>query len=375
MTDFIQQRRYGVSGALILFLAALGSGCALIPTSDEVVVKRAQMHMGTLVRITAVAPTEHIGQRAITVGFQEIHRLEKLLSTWRPDSELSRVNAAAGERPIKVSPETLYLVKRAVDMNRLTHGSLNIGLGPAIELWSVMEQPRVPTREELERVRPLVDLGQLSIDESVQTLFLRERGMRLDVGGIGKGYTADRAVEVMKRAGATAGVVALSGDIKTFGRLPDDVRFLFGIRHPREVESVLAFIELEDEAISTAGDYERYFELDGVRYHHILDPVTLEPARLCRSVTVIGREGTLVDGLDTGIFVMGPQRGMELVERLPDVEAVIVDGEGQVLISSGLRQRIKMVEPGHDPIQFNNGVKDAASYGRDRQTSIQNFHQ
>jgi thiamine biosynthesis lipoprotein len=135
--------------------------------------------------------------------------------------------------------------------------------------------------------------------------------------------------------------VALSGDIKTFGRLPGGKMFPVGIQHPRKDGSVLAWIDLQDEAISTAGDYERFFEREGVRYHHILDPRTLQPARSCQSVTVVAREGVWADGLDTGIFVMGVESGMRLVEALPDVEAIIVDHEGHVHVSSGLRDRIR----------------------------------
>ena len=135
--------------------------------------------------------------------------------------------------------------------------------------------------------------------------------------------------------------MALSGDIKTFGDLPGMKGFPVGIRHPRQDGELVATIDLKNEAISTAGDYERYFEQDGVRYHHILDPVSLEPARTCQSVTVIATEGTTADGLDTGIFVLGPERGMALVERLPDVEAVIVDDHGRMTVSSGLRSRLR----------------------------------
>jgi thiamine biosynthesis lipoprotein len=187
-----------------------------------------------------------------------------------------------------------------------------------------------------------VDLHGVHVDVRDRTISLERAGMRIDVGGIGKGYAADRAVEMMRKAGAEAGVVALSGDIKTFGRLPDGLPFPVGIQHPRKEGRVLAWIDLQDEAISTAGDYERFFERDGVRYHHILDPKTLQPARGCQSVTVIAREGVWADGLDTGIFVMGPERGMELVERLADVEAIIVDAEGRMLVSSGLKNRIRL---------------------------------
>jgi thiamine biosynthesis lipoprotein len=323
----------------------LYTGCSAVPTQAEpVMVKRAQVHMGTLVTITSVARSEAAAQAAATAGFSEIHRLEQLLSTWIPASELSQVNASAGVTPVHVSPETMTVVQRAIRAGEMTHGGFNIAIGPAVEAWSVTEDQRIPTESELDALRPLVDLQAVHVDRLKQTIFLEKAGMRIDVGGIGKGYAADQAVETMQKAGAVAGVVALSGDIKTFGRLPDGKMFPVGIQHPREDGSVLAWIDLEDEAISTAGDYERFFERDGVRYHHILDPRTLQPARGCQSVTVIAREGVWADGLDTGIFVMGPERGMELVEQLPDVEAIIVDAEGRVLVSSGLKQRVRLPE-------------------------------
>jgi len=324
-------------------LGALFVGCTGFPTqSDPVVVKRAQMHMGTLVTITSVARSEAAAQAAATAGFSEIHRLEQLLSTWIPTSELSQVNASASVKPIHVSPETMTVVLRAIQAGEMTNGGFNVAIGPAVEAWSVTDGQRIPTESELDALRPLVALQAVHADKREQTIFLEKAGMRIDVGGIGKGYAADQAVEAMRKAGAVAGVVALSGDIKTFGRLPGGKMFPVGIQHPREDGSVLAWIDLEDEAISTAGDYERFFERDGVRYHHILDPRTLQPARSCQSVTVIAREGVWADGLDTGIFVMGPERGMELVEQLPDVEAIIVDAEGRLLVSSGLKQRIRL---------------------------------
>ncbi len=326
---------------LILLRAAFG-GCAGVSSIKEsTVVTRAQMQMGTLVKITAVARNESGAQAAATAGFAEIHRLEELLSTWIPTSELSRVNALAGVMPVPVSHETMTVVQGAIQVAEMTGGGFNIAIGPAVDIWNVIEGRRVPTESELDALRHMVDLHAVHVDAQTQTIFLEKAGMRIDVGGIGKGYAADQAVAVMKKAGALAGIVALSGDIKTFGQLPGGRKFPVGIQDPRKEGEVLAFIDLEDEAISTAGDYERFFERDGVRYHHILDPHTLQPARRCQSVTVIAREGIWADGLDTGIFVMGAELGMQLVEALPDVEALIVDHEGSVHVSSGLRDRIR----------------------------------
>lgn len=330
--------------AAVWLACAVWFGCAFAsPRSEPAQVKRAQMLMGTLVTITAVAPTEATAHAAVSAGFQEVRRLEELLSTWIPTSELSRVNAAAGRNPVKVSPETFTVLKRSIEIATLTEGGFNIAIGPAVEAWGVTEREHIPSETELQALRQLVDLSQIQLDETAHTVFLSKPGMRVDVGGIGKGYAADLAVRAMQQAGAVAGTVALSGDIKTFGRLPDGSRFPVGIKHPRKEGAVLAWVELQDEAISTAGDYERFFERDGIRYHHILDPTTLHPARGCQSVTVIAREGTMADGLDTGIFVLGPERGMALVERLPDVEAVIVDQDGRLFVSSGLEEKISFM--------------------------------
>lgn len=323
-------------------LLILGPGCATVsPPSKPVVVKRTQMQMGTLVSITAVALDDSTAQAATTAGFREIKRLEQLLSTWIPTSELSMVNQAAGRKAVSVSRETLEVVQRSLDMARLTEGGFNIAVGPAVEAWSVTELQHIPSPAELQALKPLVDWTTVQVRENERTIFLPREGMRIDVGGIGKGYAADRAVEELKKAGALGGVVALAGDIKTFGNLPDRRGFPVGIRHPRQEGALVAIIDLQNEAISTAGDYERYFEEGGIRYHHILDPVSLEPARKCQSVTIVASEGVVADGLDTGIFVMGPVRGMELVERLPDVEAVIIDDDGRMTVSSALRHRLR----------------------------------
>jgi FAD:protein FMN transferase len=325
---------------LIASAGCVSEGLISLP----VVVKRTQMHMGTLVTVTAVAPSRERAQKATAAGFQEIHRLEELLSTWIATSELSHVNAAAGREAIRISPDTMHILKASLEMARLTEGGFNILVGPAVEAWSVLDRQQVPAEAVLQAVRPLTDLRSLHLNAEQGTAYLDKIGMRVDVGGIGKGYAADMATVAMQKAGATAGVVALSGDIKTFGRLPGGIKFPFGIRHPRREEAVLAFVDLQDEAISTAGDYERYFEREGRRYHHILDPVTLQPARDCQSVTIVARDGITADGLDTGVFVMGRERGLALIERLPEVGAIIVDREGKIWISSYLKNRVRLNE-------------------------------
>ncbi|MBA3964494.1 MAG: FAD:protein FMN transferase [Nitrospirales bacterium] len=323
----------------MFLLSLFVAGCQGTPH----LVKRSQLLMGTVVFVTAVGKDESTTQQAAKAGLDEIRRLEELLSTWIPTSELSQVNAAAGREPIQVSQETFAVLTRSLEMAKLTQGGFNVAVGPAVKAWDASGEGQVPSQEDLEALRPQMELSNMQLDEKTGSVWLMHPGMSIDVGGIGKGYAADLAARVMQASGATAGVVALSGDIKTFGRMPDHERFVFGIQHPRKEQGeVLGRIELEDEAVSTAGDYQRYFMKDGVRYHHILNPATLLPARECQSVTVIAKDGVLADGLDTGIFVMGPDKGMALIESLPDVEGVIVDQEGTVFVSSGLKSRLSL---------------------------------
>ncbi|GKS57411.1 thiamine biosynthesis lipoprotein ApbE [Nitrospira sp.] len=341
-------RRMGVWAIAALSLVQVGAldGCrserSLFRPSSHALVKRAQMHMGTLVTLTVVAPTHAIAQEAVAEGFTEIRRLEALWSAWIPTSEISQVNASAGRAPVSVSEETMILLRRSMEVFQVTEGGFNIALGPVVDAWGISREPRVPGAQELDRLRSLIELSSMQLDPKAGTVYLPEPGMRIDIGGIGKGYAADLTAAVLRNRGATAGVVALAGDIKTFGDLPDEAGFSFAIQHPRKSGAVLARLNLKDDAVSTAGDYERFFEQDGVVYHHILDPNTLRPARGCQSVTIVAKEGVWADGLDTGIFVLGPERGMALIESLPDVEGVIVDAEGRVSISSGLQGRVQL---------------------------------
>ncbi len=312
--------------------------------SKEALIKRSQYLMGTLVFVTGVAPEGEVAKNAVAAGLAEIRRIEHLMSTWISTSELSKVNAAAGKRPVHVGRENMEVLKASLRMAELTEGGFNIAVGPAVAAWNVSQEGRIPSLEELKAVQPLISLENVVIDEQTSTVFLKREGMQIDVGGIGKGYAADLVVEVMQKAGATAGVVALSGDIKTFGRMPDHERFVFGIQHPRKEQGkILGRIELENEAVSTAGDYQRYIMKNGIRYHHILDPATLQPARGSQSVTIIAKDGVMADGLDTGIFVMGPEKGMALIESLSDVEGIIVDQNGRISISSGLQSRLVLI--------------------------------
>src|SRR5690242_6023075 len=192
----------------LAFFLTVSEGCTMLsPSGAPIVLKRTQMHMGTLVSITAVGQTNQDANEAINAGFQEVKRLEQLLSTWIPESELSLVNAAAGRKPVLVSPETMTVVQRSLQVAEMTEGAFNIAIGPAVDAWKISAEPRIPTAAELEVLKPLMDLHAVHVNVRERTIYLEKSGMRIDVGGIGKGYAADQAVMAMKKAGGVAGVV------------------------------------------------------------------------------------------------------------------------------------------------------------------------
>ncbi|MBI5181380.1 MAG: FAD:protein FMN transferase [Nitrospirae bacterium] len=316
--------------------------------AGEETYKRTRSLMGTEMEITVVSADEKKAYTAIDAAFAEISRIEQLMSTYIPESQISRINSAAGKKAVKVDAELLRLIKRAIEYAEMTEGGFNIAVGPLIKLWKVAEGGNIPGSEEIKRAKEIVNYKDIIIDEKQGAIFLIKNGMSIDLGGIAKGYASDMAKEALEKKGIKAGIIAVAGDINAFGKKPDTLsggkagRWRIGIRHPRKKDAFIGIIELEDEAVSTSGDYERFFIKDGKRYHHIIDPKTGEPADKCQSVTIVAKEAVATDALSTGIFVMGPKKGIYLVERLKGIEAVIVDAKGNVEFSSGLKGRIEI---------------------------------
>ncbi len=293
--------------------------------------------MGTTVEITLVAKGEKNGLAAIEAGFAEVARLEAIFSSYRQDSDLSRVNRGAAGVPVPVPAELAELAATALVYTKLTGGAFNPLMGPVIKLWGIPENPQVPSEEALEKLRALADPAGLMVDEKAGTVALGTPGMALGLGGIAKGYTADRVAELLVRRGISGGIVAIAGDVRVFGVKPSGSPWKVGVLHPRGEPRPMAALEMADGAISTSGDYERYFERDGIRYHHILDPRTLAPARVGKvaSVAVTAPSAVRADALATALFVMGPKAGRELVRGLPDVEALFALDDGTLLATEG----------------------------------------
>ncbi len=281
--------------------------------------------MYTIVSVTVVSDSKEKADLAIEKAFDEIRRIEKLINFYSPTSEVSLINKYAGIKPVKVSKETLEIIKKAIYVSDITNGAFDATIGPLVKLWDFHRRV-IPDKKKIYKAKKYVGYKNIVIDEKNSTVYLKKKGMYIDLGGIAKGYTADKIVEILKKSGIKSGIVAVGGDIKAFGRKPDGSPWIVGVRHPRSENrsDVIATLYLEDKAISTAGDYERYFIIDSKRYHHILDPATGYPATESISVTVISDNGYLADGLSTGFFVLGPEKSLTLARKYK-VEVIIVD--------------------------------------------------
>ena len=296
--------------------------------------EREEAIMGTRVAVQLWSDDAELAVRALDAVMEDMHRTDELMSTYKPESQLSQVNAHAYERPVAVDPTIVDVVTRAIEYSKLSDGAFDVTYASVGYLYDYRQHVH-PSQAQIDAALPAVDYRQLRVDPKTNTIRFLKPGMRIDLGGIAKGWAVDRGADILRRMGIRHAMVNAGGDTYLLG----DRRgkpWIVGIRDPRRDNAVVARIPLQDQAISTSGDYERYFEEDGVRYHHILVPGTGRSPGLVRSVTVIGPTATRTDGLTKPIFIWGVEKGMDFVRRVKDVEAVIVDNEGQVYYSAGL---------------------------------------
>jgi thiamine biosynthesis lipoprotein len=329
---------------LIICLITAATIVLIRQTSNERIFKESRTSLYTIVTITVVAKSQEKAGTAIDAAYRELERLGRLLNFYADDSELTTINKNAGIKPVQVSAETLEIVKAAVYAGEQTAGGFDITLGPIIKLWD-FNNKIMPTKEQVEEHLAFVGFGNIVVDEGASTVFLKKKGLQIDLGGIIKGYAADKAVALLKEHGIENGIVAVAGDIKTFGSQLDGKPWHLGIQNPRQKgndDVLLATVDLTDKAISTSGDYQRFFIMEGVRYHHLINPKTGFPANHCRSVTVITESAALTDAFSTGIFIMGPEKGLEVLEKL-GMDGIIVDRNGMALTTSGIKEKIHLL--------------------------------
>ena len=333
--------------AALLIAAAVVTACSTSPTppAPQHLVERAGVTMGSELRLTAWTADEAAAQAAFGAAFKEFDRLDALMSVWRDGSDVLRVNAAAGERAVPVSTDVREALRIARQISEWTGGKFDVTFGALADIWKFDhdQDNQVPEAAAIRARLTLIDYRQVEIDDGAGTVFLKRKGMRVHLGGIGKGYAVEHAMTIMRHAGLRDFMIQAGGDLYVGGK-KDGRPWRLGIDDPRGPGGrSFATVDLTDGTFSTSGDYARSFVKDGVRYHHLLDPATGQPARGCRSVTIVADSPLLADGLSTGVFILGPVEGMALIERLPQVEGVIVTAKNEVLVSSGLKDKFVLL--------------------------------
>jgi len=295
---------------------------------------REEAIMGTAIRVELWSNDRTAGEAAIDAVMQEMHRIDRTMSPHKADSELSIINREAAQHAVPLSTEMARLIARAIDFSELSEGAFDITYAGVGQLYDYRLGIK-PSDEELARARATVGYRHLVLDREERTLLFAREGMRIDLGGFAKGHAVDNSVAILKRHGIANATVAAGGDSHVMGERGGRP-WSIGIRDPRRPGEVVAVLPLEDVSISTSGDYERFFEQDGVRCHHLIDPKTGKSPNGVRSVTILADDGLTTEGLSKCVFVMGLERGMRLIESQPGVDAVVVDASGVLHYSSGL---------------------------------------
>jgi len=290
--------------------------------------KQTEMIMGTLVEITVIPANE----KAIREAFEALKKVDALMSTYKEDSEISILNR---EGKAQVSEETLEVIEDAIKFSNLTDGAFDITCRPLINLWKkAKKEEKVPTEEEIEEAISLVGYQRIILEGN--QIRLEKKGMQIDLGGIAKGYAVDKAIEALKKNSIKRALVNAGGDLYALGTDRQGEKWQIGVQDPREEDKIIDIIKVKDRAVATSGDYRRYFTLEGKRFSHIVNPKTgLTVQDVPMSVTIVGPGATTTDALSTGVFVLGPEEGMKLIESLPEVEGMIISEGMKKLTSQG----------------------------------------
>ena len=274
------------------------------------------------------------GEQAIDAVMDEMRHIDESMSVYKPTSEVSRVNALAAQQPVKISPELFQLLTTALDYSRITEGAFDITYASVGYMYDFRAHQR-PTEQQIQSALPAINFRHVLLDPATSTVRFSQAGVRIDLGGIAKGYAVDQGIAILQARGFSHALVNAGGDSRVIGDRMGKP-WIIGIRHPDHPEQIITRLPLSDTAFSTSGDYERYFDEDGVRYHHIIDPHTGHSASKVRSATVIAPTATRTDGLSKTAFVLGPKEAMRIYNALPDVDAILVTPDGHVLYSKGL---------------------------------------
>ena len=322
---------------LLLLMVFLMTFSGLAQEQEYTIAHKTLKLMGTRFDITVVASNVDIGQINIDEATAEISRIEKLISTWNPESETSEINRNAGLRPVKVSTELFALIERSIQISELTDGAFDISYASMDKIWKFDgTMDRKPTDAELRKSIDKVGYRNIVMNKDDQTVFLRERGMKIAFGAIGKGYAADKAKELLVSKQVVGGIINAAGDLTTWGTKANGEKWLIGIANPLSKEKVFSLLPVVESSVATSGNYEKFVEFDGIQYTHIIDPRTGLPSVGVNSVTIFAKSAELCDALATAVFIMGKEAGLSLINQLGGTEVVLVDSDNKVHKSSGI---------------------------------------
>ncbi len=303
----------------------------------QVVHKKKLQMLGSPFEITVIAKDTLQGNELANMAIAEVKRIENLISDWIPTTQISQVNNNAGKQAVKVDLEVYELVERALKISKLTNGAFDISYASMDKIWKFDgSMTTMPTEETIKKSVAKIGYKNVILNPKEQTIFLKMEGMKLGLGGIGQGYIADKVKVLLQSKGCTSGIVNVSGDINTWGKQLDGKSWTVGIVNPMNKNKVFATFPLIDSAVETSGSYEKFVKFNGVRYSHIIDPRTGYPAIGIVSVSVFAKQTEVADALATGIFVLGVEVGLDLVNQLKGIECIIVDDQGKVHTSKGI---------------------------------------
>lgn len=303
---------------------------------------RTLLLMGSRFDLTLTAADPNEGKRYLDMAIDEIQRIERLISSWDAQSQTTKINKLAGVKPVQVSKELYGLITRAKGLSQLTDGAFDISYASMDKIW-IFDGSTVtlPPKEKVSQAVAKVGYRNIVLDPTKTSVFLKQKGMKIGFGAIGKGYAADQAKALLQSHGVKAGIINASGDLSAWGKRPNGKSWKVGITNPLNKNKVFATLPVDNQAIVTSGNYEKFITLDGKRYSHIIDPRTGYPSSGIVSVTVIAPKAELADALATSVFVMGVHTGIDRINQLPQVECIIVDDQGKIHTSNHITLNTK----------------------------------
>lgn len=308
------------------------------PVTGNKLYKQSMKLMGNQFEISVVGRDMEWANRMIDWGVEEIQRIEKLLTTFNDNSETNLINRFAGEKPVQVSTETFSLIRRSIRLSEITQGAFDISYGSIDKrLWNFdTTMMQLPDEKKAKRMVRLINYRNILLDESEETVMLKEKGMRIGFGGIGKGYAAEMAKKVMKAAGVESGIVNASGDLTCWGTQPDGSAWTIGIVNPNLGDKIFSYLSVTDMAVATSGNYEKFIMIDGIKYSHTINPRTGMPVNGIKSVTIITPNAEIADAMATPVTIMGVKAGLDMINQIKNIEAIVIDDDDIIYTSKNI---------------------------------------